>query len=156
MQPHKFMIGIAMVSLFITAGLYVMFGTASDNKDSLFDNYSDISTNIQEINRSKFSKWEEDGEASQEAIYNLTKDQKEEMLAQDVEEELGWEVLIVGPYRMIQRLPTYFRIIGIMINDIAKILHLPPIFVDFAVFVVLVIIVTMIVYLLMRFQPRDD
>jgi len=154
MQPHKFIIGIAMVSLFITAGLFVMFGTATDSADSLFDEYDDISSNIAEINRSKFSRMEQ-GSASVESVYNESSDQKEELIAQEVEAELGWENLIIGPYRVIQRFIGYFGLLGIMVQDITKILHIPQMFADFAMIAFLVIVVFMIVYLIMRFQPRN-
>ncbi len=156
MQIHKLIIGVGMFILFITAGLFIMFGSATDTDDSLFDSYDDVSSNIADINRSQFSRMEDGGEASAESIYNLTREQEEELIAQEVQEELGWEVLVVGPYRMIQRLPTYFKLIGIMTNDIAKILHIPTMFVDFFMFTILISIVAMIVYLLMRFQLRDD
>ena len=106
MQPHRFIIGIGLVALFITAGLSIMFGNTADLDDSFFEFYNDTSDNIVQIDRSKFSKMDSGGEASAEAVYNLTREQEEELIAQEVEEELGWEVLIVGPYRMIQRLPT--------------------------------------------------
>jgi len=155
MQPHKLFIGIAMVSLFITAGLFVMFGTASDSDDSLFDSYDDISSNIAEINRSKFSRMEQGGSASVESVYNKSSDQKEELIAQEVDEDLGWENLIIGPYRVIQRFTGYFSLLGIMVQDVAKILHIPQMFADFAMVAFLILIVFMIVYLIMRFQPRD-
>lgn len=155
MQPHNLIIGIAMVSLFITAGLFVMFGTASDTDDSLFDSYDDISSNIAEINRSKFSRIEQ-GSASIGSVYNESSDQKEELIAQEVQEELGWENLIIGPYRVIQRFIGYFSLLGIMVQDITKVLHIPQMFADFAMVAFLVLVVFMIVYLIMRFQPRND
>jgi len=156
MQPHKLLSGIAMFSLFITAGLYVMFGSVSDTEDSLFDGYDDISSNIASINRSKFNRMEQGGSAGIESVYNESSDQKEELIAQEVEDELGWENLIIGPYRVIQRFIGYFSLLGIMVQDITRILHIPPMFGDFAMVTFLIMVIFMIVYLIMRFQPRND
>jgi len=58
--------------------------------------------------------------------------------------------------KLIRRMRAYYNLLNTMIEDIAKILHIPAIFVDFAVVVFLVMVLFMGAYFIYRFQPRDD
>jgi len=155
MQPHKLLIGIAMVSLFITAGLFVMFGTTTDTEDSLFDSYDDISSNIANINRSKFSRIEKGGSATTEAVYNVTNVQKDD-LDQEIDTTKEWNIGEIGVIKLIKRLFSYFSLMGIMVSDIGKILHIPEMFLDFAMVSLLITVVFMAAYFIYKFQLRND
>lgn len=157
MQPHKFIIGIIMVSLFITGGLYVMFGTFADSDDSMADTYSGISERINEFNRTKFDSMDDEqgGASTSEGVYNISSTQEDD-LKEEIDQTAGWRVIDVGPVRAIRRLTQYYNLLDTMIEDIAKILHIPQFFVDFAVVSFLIIVLFMTAYFIMRFQPRNN
>jgi len=155
MQPHKILIGIAMVSLFITAGLFVMFGTAEDSEDGLFDSYADISERVNEFNRTKFEDIEEGGQSTGEAVYNISSIQKDD-LDEEIDTTKEWNIGEVGVIKLIMRLFSYFNLMGIMVSDIGKILHIPQMFLDFAMIIFLITLLFTMAYFIYKFQLRND
>lgn len=153
-QPHKFIIGIALVSLFMGAGFLILFGDSEN--EGIYDNYEDISENIKSINKSQYSSIREGGEAGMESTFNISDDQRQELIATEVQQTSGWENIILGPYRVIQRFTSYFKLVGTMTNEFGRVLHIPTIFLDFTMIALGILVMFMMVYLIMRFQPRND
>ena len=157
MQPHKLIIGILMFSLFITGGIFVMFGDPAQPNDGIFDNYTDISTRANEFDRDKFVSMDSTrgGQITPEAGYNISKLQEDD-LNEDIDQTTQWRIIDVGPVKVIRRMKQYYNLLNGVIEETAKILHIPEIFIDFAVVAFSIIIIFMVAYFIMRFQPRDN
>jgi len=155
MQPHKIILNIILFIFIIVGGLFVMFGNPDDSNDGIFDNYTDISDNIAGFERDKFSKIENE-EASISAIYNVSIEQKEDVEGTESSAEVEYPLSLTGAFRALKGTTKIFKIFGTIVGDIFKILHMPSWAYSFIIVGFLTIIVFILVYMVFRFQPRDD
>ena len=150
MQPHKIVLGVLLFSLFVFGGIYILYGTLEGDDDGLFEVY-DIP---KDFFADKLQNLTEPEKISQE-IHNLTSEQLEEGVG-ELETEGQFSLLDIGPAKSIRRMFSYFGVINTLVEEIALLLHLPIFIVKTIAIAVQAMIVFLILYFFMKFQPRDD
>lgn len=145
MEPHKFIISILIFGFFISGGLYIMFGGEKSHEEGLFVDY-----NV-DMNSSKFDNLRD----KIDETYNITSEQKDELSPKDVDTEVDLP-FYVDAWRALIKMFKYFGLTGDIIQETGSIVGIPSFIRNFAAVVIMTIIVFMLVYMAIRFQPRKD
>jgi len=150
MQPHKFIIGVLLFSVFIYGGIFVMYGTIDDPQDGLLEEY-DVPKDSYASKLENITK----PEVVTDEVKNITSDQKED-LKEEIDREQEWNPVEIGPIRAMIRMYNFFKSVNVLIEEVALLIHIPTFFIKTAVTIVLITVVFMGLYFLRRFQLRND
>ena len=135
MRLDAFIISVLVFSLFIVVGFTIWYDVNSEYEiNASTSDYEDV--------------YNVTGE-----LYDTARDMQGKTLDAEVEgTDQSWESLVKGTYSSVRLITGSFRVVGGMINAVARRIGVPEIFVQVAMTILLVSIVFSIIYLIFRFK----
>ena len=150
MEPHKIILGILLFCFVIFSGIYVMFGsdTPSYDEQGLFDDYGvskdAVASKLENITKDQMDNIEDN-------ISFMEKESRD-----DMDPTSGWRVADIGPIKSLRRMFGFFTSIGAVSTGVAEIVKTPPFIADYIMVALEVIVLFIIIYMILKFQPRSS
>ena len=133
MDLERLVLSFMIFSVVMVAGVFLL-----QDVDS---NYDDVNLDTSDFN-STFN--------TIDNMYNITQDQKAQVLGNEIEEADALDSSIKGAYSAVRLVSNTFSLFGNIINDVASILPIPKYFVVLALTAMTAIVTFGIIYLFIR------
>jgi hypothetical protein len=147
MRPDKIMIAVGIFILFIAVGTGFLFLRPTiDESGGLFVEY-DV-----DASDSRFKNLT----SNVDALYNTSSEMKADVMEEELEASTGWENMVIGGYKAFRQFTDLFRIAGQVFSSIIIYIGIPPIFFQVGMGAFLITLIFIVIYMVFRFQPRDD
>lgn len=138
MKLESFLIGFIIFSVFVVAGVFIM---------------ADINTNYEGIIESNLSTSEFNSTYNTiDTMYNISQAQKEQVIGAELEETNVIDTSYKGAFSAIRLIRNTFSLLGNIINDVARVIHIPSFFVKFALAGVTILVIFGIISIILRFK----
>lgn len=138
MKLESFLIGFIIFSVFVVAGVFIM---------------ADINTNYEGIIESNLSTSEFNSTYNTiDTMYNISQAQKEQVIGAELEETNVIDTSYKGAFSAIRLVRNTFSLLGNIINDVARVIHIPSFFVKFALAGVTILVIFGIISIILRFK----
>lgn len=135
MKLDQYLMGFIIFSLIVVSGVLII--------QDVNTNY-DLDMSTEEFN-STYN--------TIDSMYNISQDQNDDVLGQEIDEEDPIDSAVTGSYSAIRLIYSTYDLIGNIIRDIASTLHIPAFFITFALTALTISIMFGIIYLFVRFRP---
>lgn len=135
MKPDKFIIGIAVISLFVLGGSFI-FGDAIDQYD--------LSTTTEDAGFSSIYD-------NINSTYDIANDMRDDTFGAETQgTDQSWESLIKGAYSAVRLISNSFTLVNDMLNAVALWVGVPQFIVDITIIIILVAVVFSLIYMIFK------
>lgn len=147
MRPDKMMIAVGIFILFVVVGTGFLFaGRGEDGDGGLFVTYN---TSVDDAAFNNISQ-------NIGGLYNTSSGMQDSLVDQEIQAATGWESMVTGGYQAFRLFGEMFGIVGGIVGSIVNIMGIPPIFQQIGMVIMLITVIFIIIYMVFRFQPRND
>lgn len=138
MKIESFLVGFVIFSLFIVGGVFIIRDINTSYAGILDENIStsDFNNTYNTIDK----------------MYNISQDQKEEVIGGDLESSSITESSYKGTLTAVRMVRSTFTLMGDIIQDISSTLGVPPFFIQSALTALTIIVIFGIVTIILRFK----
>lgn len=143
MRLDKFLLAVGIFLLFITMGLGIMFGQGANK--GIYQDYNITADD------SSFANIPSDFNEA----YNISGEINDDFLERKIEDNTGWENMIIGGYAALKTYTKSFGLVGRIIVGIGRVLPIPPEFISFAMIAIGISVIFTFIYLVFRFMPSE-
>ena len=138
MKLEAFLIGFVIFSVFVVGGVFIM---------------ADINVNYNGIIEDNLSTSEFNNTYNTiDEMYNISQAQKEQVIGAEISEQNVADTSYKGTFSAIRLVRSTFKLLGNIINDLARVVGIPSFFIKFAITALTIAIIFGIISVILRFR----